>query len=702
MQRAELAPASVTPADADQLQSAIGNQAVNQLIKTYSGAVHGIAQRQETSDLPSLPDVSLTPPSSLQPPSPRGFGLDLELQLDPEIQAMMRQHVHERSEPANLRAALLDLSLGPMPAGPDLTAPPSTEPTPLVPAGAGPDTPRSATGGDLMESILAIPAVDTALTNLQTQALDQLERDWQRLSTGEQVGVASSLAVIGIGALGGAMANPESRQWLLGQLNGRVLPVPGVDPLRLELNTSGDNLMVGLHLDVGRLLPQSWGFGPSAPHPIGAPPTPEPGPLGSIQRANEGKSVPKRDVFFRHDGDGRATVQRTADGERPLPPKVAVLPSSGPAHAVTVQRSPLSEDLEGVWLEQGRETFFERLRNINQSDGDVLALVNRTLQGDDWLLARNIIGVPLTQEEIDTIVRERIESELEQFQHIPVVVTGSVPMSENNMTVPVPVTRFVEVEAAYFINTTTAQAHYHDERDEADFRAIIRALRERHGRMSMIEGAGGARTVGRAVELGKATPDEVRLFIEEGLAQGSIQRHALQNNSLLPDQQLIELTEHDLTTVIEDWINDTGVGVDCSGFVMQAAIHAREDVRAALTATGVPADQLPAEIGHQERRAQSFSSGPQVSSPANLRPGDAWVVSGGGHIRILGNVRTVTLPDGSETIEFETAESSGGSTQAAPGPVGRTWRTRSTTHFNPITREGHTGGAIGGSFHRIP
>jgi hypothetical protein len=366
-----------------------------------------------------------------------------------------------------------------------------------------------------------------------------------------------------------------------------------------------------------------------------------------------------------------------------------------------IQRSPLSEELAETWQESGREVFFERLHAVNQSDADVLAFVNQTLQGADWLLARNILGAPLTQEEIDVIVRERINRELEQFQRIPIEVTGSAPMSQDNMSVAVPISQRIEVEAAYFINTDTARAHYAGARQEADFHAIIRALRQ-HGQTSLIEGARGARTAGRSVELGKATPAEIKLFIEEALARGSIQRYAIRTGSLPSGQQLVELTEHDLRTVIEGWINYTGVGVDCSGFVLQVAIQAREDVRTALAAAGTPIDQLPREISRAERNARSFRRGPRVTRPVDLHPGDAWIVSDGGHIRIISDVRTVTLQDGSEAIEFDTAESSGGSTQAAPGPVGRTWRTHSTTAFNPITRINSTGTAIGGSFHRIP
>ena len=367
-----------------------------------------------------------------------------------------------------------------------------------------------------------------------------------------------------------------------------------------------------------------------------------------------------------------------------------------------LQRSVLSDELSSIWFSQGRDAFFERLQTVEQSDADLLEFINRNLHGDDWLLARNVMGAPLTQEEIDTIVRERIDHELERFQHIPVDVTGLIPTPQEDTSGGVSVTRHVEVEAAYFINTSIAQSHYATPRTVADFHAISQALQHQHGQISLIEGAGGPRSVGHAVELGKATPDDIRLFIEQALAQGAIQRYAENQHMLLPGQQLIELTEYDLKTVIESWLNNTGVGVDCSGFVQQVAIRAREDVRTSLVGTGTPTAQLPPGISHQERAAASFTGGPPVTLPTDLHPGDAWVVSSGGHIRIVSNVRTVTLPNGSQTIEFETAESSGGSTQAIPGPVRRIWRTSSMAVFDPITRVDSTGTAIGGSFHRIP
>jgi hypothetical protein len=81
-----------------------------------------------------------------------------------------------------------------------------------------------------------------------------------------------------------------------------------------------------------------------------------------------------------------------------------------------------------------------------------------------------------------------------------------------------------------------------------------------------------------------------------------------------------------------------------------------------------------------------------------LRPGDVWVIppreQPPGHVRIISAVRNATMDNGTEVIEFETAESKGSgrpfdprdprSTQRPRGPVGRRWRTASRTEFHPI------------------
>ena len=107
---------------------------------------------------------------------------------------------------------------------------------------------------------MAVPAVDRALTNLRTQATDRLSSDWRGLSGGGKAALVTSLVTIGGGALAGAFANPESRDFLLRQLDGRDLPASGVEGLSVSFNTQRDNLGVMFTFDVGKHLPASFGF----------------------------------------------------------------------------------------------------------------------------------------------------------------------------------------------------------------------------------------------------------------------------------------------------------------------------------------------------------------------------------------------------------------------------------------------------------
>ncbi|BAY07540.1 eCIS core domain-containing protein [Calothrix sp. NIES-2098] len=262
-----------------------------------------LIQRDQTSSLPPVPNYQLSPPSLLQPPDPASryrLGMDMHLQLDPQLQAMAMQYIQQQLDPATVLPALNQIDLGVLP---NQTSPNTLNPfatptpppaSPVVPAGKGPETPRTATAGDLLSAIMAVPGIDRALTSLQTQASDRISQDWGRLRTGEQVAVVSTTVLIGAGALAGVLSDPNARQFALDKLNGKTIPVPGLKWLRLEMNTGGDNLMLGMHVDVGRLLPPSLGFGPSSPSAIGRPPQPEIQRFADVPQANSEPSIGQR------------------------------------------------------------------------------------------------------------------------------------------------------------------------------------------------------------------------------------------------------------------------------------------------------------------------------------------------------------------------------------------------------------------------
>jgi len=195
-----------------------------------------------------------------------------QLQLDPEIEAQMAaiRIMQQALALETVRSSLFQVDIGTLlatqpppwltvPGGPGSTQ--SQQPaTPLVPRGAGPAEPRPASGGDVLRAILAVPAVNSALTNLRTQATDQLRSGWDSLATGERALVITQGALLGAGVLGGVLSSPEGRDFTLGLIQNRALPVPGVPGLTFQFNLTGPDQRVQFGLNVGALLPSSFGF----------------------------------------------------------------------------------------------------------------------------------------------------------------------------------------------------------------------------------------------------------------------------------------------------------------------------------------------------------------------------------------------------------------------------------------------------------
>ena len=299
----------------------------------------------------------------------------------------------------------------------------------------------------------------------------------------------------------------------------------------------------------------------------------------------------------------------------------------------------------------------------------------------------------MAPEETDRIVSAAVLAQLHDFNQIAIDVA---PAPGTPTAAPITVV----VHAVYFINTPSAWAHYAAARRQDylsqgvdEFSELVRVLDRRD---SVLEPGHEDRrySAGLAVQVGKATPEDVRRFVEEALERGVIERYARHQRRLSNAQQLTGLPPALLAAVIQDWIADTGVGVDCSGFVLQAAIRARDAVRRESGRRGVPA---PPEVDHKERYAVAFCEGPAVRSASELRPGDAWVL-GTEHVRIVSSVLRV-----GDQLQFSSAESSGTSTSPTPGLVSRTWLTRDLERLHPIAlAAGPATAASGGSFHRIP
>jgi hypothetical protein len=186
-----------------------------------------------------------------------------QLHLDPELQAQsIALQTRGMLDPLLLRLSLdrmnLDAVLG-APPPPWATIPAAGKTPEPVPRGEGPAIPRTAGVGDLLKAVLAVPAVDTALTRLQTEAADRGKTDWRSLSAGEKAAVITQSALIGGGAVAGLLSNPQARQFTLDLLQNRPLPT-GVPGLSLQFNLTGPDQRVQFDLNLGHFLPKQWGF----------------------------------------------------------------------------------------------------------------------------------------------------------------------------------------------------------------------------------------------------------------------------------------------------------------------------------------------------------------------------------------------------------------------------------------------------------
>jgi hypothetical protein len=213
-----------------------------------------------------------------------------KLHLDPQIEAQIRAitAMNTMIAPEPVRTALLDLTLpllatpvGPPAPAPQLTLPvPEATSTPPPPA-AGTELvgPRAGTGGDIWKAVVATPAFGPLLMGLGEQAAARVKTDFSKLSMGGTAMFVGGSIAVGGGAIVSALANTEARQWITATLNDKIIPVPKVPGLSVQLNLSGPTIIVGLHLDVGKLLPAALGFGPASTiTPLGAPPDQSFGP----------------------------------------------------------------------------------------------------------------------------------------------------------------------------------------------------------------------------------------------------------------------------------------------------------------------------------------------------------------------------------------------------------------------------------------
>jgi hypothetical protein len=347
-----------------------------------------LIQRQEDTSLPQVPRYQLTPPSMLQPRDPYArFRPDFgnRLRLDPDLELRMLALGRTLVSPASVLSSAASVApvvpvrpptspSGGASGGP---AAPSTPPQPTRQAPAQPatppgppspesETPRPGGAGDVLGAVMKVPQVSLLLEDVQNQFTSGFSRYWRSASLGEQIGFVGGSVLVGGSTLAPVLGFEESRNFVLPLLNDVVIPIPKLPGYGLEFRFGERDVMVGAHLDVGRLLPSLWGFGEASFSPIGGPPGSDPNALPPLSRKAEGGA-----------GGGEAAPLPSAGGPRSVAEGVRGRSGGGAA---------LEEGVRGQ-LEPRVATDLSRVRLHTDSGADALA---RTVHAHAFTSGRDI------------------------------------------------------------------------------------------------------------------------------------------------------------------------------------------------------------------------------------------------------------------------------------------------------------------------
>ncbi len=125
-----------------------------------------------------------------------------------------------------------------------LRQPPPAARAPLVPPGPVPDDPPVEVGAALLAAIWAVPTVQGAVNRL----LDDVQRDFGRLSPGQTVVFATQAALILGGVATGINLQRDAPGMPLSLIVGQSIPVPGVNGLSFQILHRGGQLSLS---DIG-------------------------------------------------------------------------------------------------------------------------------------------------------------------------------------------------------------------------------------------------------------------------------------------------------------------------------------------------------------------------------------------------------------------------------------------------------------------
>lgn len=254
-------------------------------------------------------------------------------------------------------------------------------------------------------------------------------------------------------------------------------------------------------------------------------------------------------------------------------------------------------------------------------------------------------------ETMDAIVQEELEAFLDEFSNI----TVTLRWGEETDIATMQREEEIAFHPPYFMNVSegSSPAARTQERYDnalAERGAAGRTIRNFIHDFSRSERRGGW-GLGRAL-VGKSQPEDIRRIVQTALDRNLISAGTGRER---PD-----------STDIRSWLQQYGIGVDCSAFVSQALN------RAAARVLGRDLESDETLSRNSAGLAGNAAGFTPLDDPADLRPGDTMRIPG--HIRIITRVQS----DETSGVVFTTAESRAGGTLDV-GPDRADWRFQGTT-----------------------
>ncbi|MEE4376633.1 MAG: hypothetical protein V2J55_03860 [Candidatus Competibacteraceae bacterium] len=122
-----------------------------------------------------------------------------------------------------------------------LTAPQPQSP-PAKPPAKGPDKPRAGEVSDLVKAVGKLPVVKNGVKHIEEQGKKTVESIWNGANTGEKALLITHTTLLASGVVAGILARQDTRQKAFSFIEGKNLPVPGIEGLSFRVRRTGGGI----------------------------------------------------------------------------------------------------------------------------------------------------------------------------------------------------------------------------------------------------------------------------------------------------------------------------------------------------------------------------------------------------------------------------------------------------------------------------